>query len=112
MSVNFTASFIPWLCQKIYQILGALNDKINTIYIILSISEPREKKKKPNNVGTKISSLLLIEFSLGDRTSYEIEMHLIFEPRNGQSQSSSHSRVGLIQEAVLWGIRESVLSAG
>lgn len=111
MSVNFTASFIPWLSQKIHQILGALNDKINTIYIILSISEPREKKKS-SNVGTKISPLLLIEFSLGDRTSYEIEIHLIFEPRNGQSQSSSHSKIALIQEAEPSGVRESVLSAG
>lgn len=52
-----------------------MGDKRNTTCIILSVSEPREKKKKYYNIRTKISPLLLIKFRLGDRASYEIEMH-------------------------------------
>ena len=52
-----------------------MGDKRNITCITLSISEPREKKKKYYNIRIKISPLLLIKFRLGDRASYEIEMH-------------------------------------
>lgn len=46
-----------------------------------------------------MSLLLLIKSRVRDRASYKIETGLVCEPRNRQSYTSNHSRLGRMQKA-------------